>query len=148
MYEFLDYRVCDSMTPDPVAVGPESTLAEAEAIFEEHDFNSLPVVGPDRELLGVFTKLDLLAAFRETEHTMFPPYEKIMTRPVRELMTERVVTVTPREPLTKVLEKMIETRSKSFPVVDAGAVVGMVAREDVLVALRRAVAGERAEGPI
>ena len=79
---------------------------------------------------------------------MFPPYEKIMTRPVRELMTERVVTVTPREPLTKVLEKMIETRSKSFPVVDAGAVVGMVAREDVLVALRRAVAGERAEGPI
>lgn len=148
MYEFLDYRVCDAMTPDPVTVGPEATLAEAEAIFEEHDFNSLPVVGPDRELLGVFTKLDLLSAFRETEHAMWPPYAKIMAGPVRELMTERVVTVTPREPLTKVLEKMLETRSKSFPVVDAGAVVGMVAREDVLAALRRAVAGERAEGPI
>jgi len=148
MYEFLDYRVCDSMTPDPVTIASDATLAEAEAIFEEHDFNSLPVVGPDRQLLGVFTKLDLLAAFRTSEHAMFPPYEKIMTRPVSELMTERVVTVTPREPLTKVLEKMLETRSKSFPVVDGGAVVGMVAREDLLAALRRAVGGERAAGPI
>jgi CBS domain-containing protein len=43
-----------------------------------------------------------------------------------------------------VLEKMVRTRSKSFPVVDANdRLVGIVAREDVMQALRRARGGER-----
>jgi CBS domain-containing protein len=148
MYEFLDYRVCDAMTRDPVTVAPETSLAEAEALLEQHDFNALPVVGPARELLGVVTKLDLLRAFRFTDQHMFPPYEEIMARPVREVMVSEVTTVTPRTPLTRVLETLVRMRTKSLPVVEDGAVVGMIAREDVLQALRRAVAGERATGPI
>jgi CBS domain-containing protein len=148
MYEFLDYRACDAMTRDPVTIGPEASLAEAEALLEQHDFNALPVVGPARELLGVVTKLDLLRAFRFTDQHMFPPYEQIMARPVREVMVSDVTTVTPRTPLTRVLETLVRLRTKSLPVVEDGAVVAVIAREDVLQALRRAVAGERASGPI
>ncbi len=148
MYEFLDYRVCDAMTPDPVRVGPAATLAEAEALFEKHGFNALPVVAPGGELLGVVTQLDLLRAFRFTDDHMFPPYEEVMAGPVREVMTTDATTVTPRTPLTRVLETLVRTRMKSVPVVEDGCVVGMIAREDLLAALRRAVAGERASGPI
>jgi len=148
MYEFLDYRACDAMTRDPVTIGPEASLAEVEALLEQHDFNALPVVGPARELLGVVTKLDLLRAFRFTDQHMFPPYEQIMARPVREVMVSDVSTVTPRTPLTRVLETLVRLRTKSLPVVEDGAVVAVIAREDVLQALRRAVAGERASGPI
>jgi len=148
MYEFLDYRACDAMTRDPVTVAPEASLAEAEALLEQHDFNALPVVGAARELLGIVTKLDLLRAFRFTDQHMFPPYEEIMARPVREVMITDLSTVTPRTPLTRVLETLVRLRTKSLPVVEDGAVVGMIAREDVLHALRRAVAGERATGPI
>jgi CBS domain-containing protein len=37
---------------------------------------------------------------------------------------------------------MLATRDKSFPVVDDDRLVGVVAREDVMRALRRADAGE------
>lgn len=150
MYEFLEYRVCDAMTPDPVTLAPEATLAQAEAVFEEHDFNAMPVVDPEHRLLGVFTKLDLLKAFRLTQDHMFPPYDEIMRRPVCELMTkeEEVSTATPRMPLPRALEKMVELRVRSLPVVDDRTVVGVIAREDVMKALRRAVAGEAARGPI
>ena len=148
MYEFLDYRVCDAMTPDPVRIGPDASIAEAEALFEQHDFNALPVVGANGELLGVVTKLDLLRAFRFTDDHMFPPYEQMMAEPVRSVMTSDVTTVTPRTPLTRVLETLVRTRSKSLPVIDEGVAVGMIAREDVLAALRRATSGERPKGPI
>jgi CBS domain-containing protein len=148
MYEFLDYRVCDAMTQNPVQIGPEASLAEAEALFERHDFNALPVVNERNELVGVVTKLDLLRSFRFTEDHMFPPYQQVMAEPVQQVMSTDVMTVTPRTPLTRVLESMVRTRSKSLPVVEDGRVVGMIAREDVLAALRRAVAGERATGPL
>ncbi len=69
MYEFLDYRVCDAMTRDPVQIAPEASLAAAEALFEKHGFNALPVVGAGGALLGVVTQLDLLRAFRASRTT-------------------------------------------------------------------------------
>ena len=144
MYEFLDYRVLDVMTPAPKAVEPNSSLAEAEALFESHDFNGLPVLDGEGAVVGFVTKLDLLKAFRFDDEHLFPPYEEIMKRPVESVMTRDVLTVTPRTPLTRVLQKMIDARAKSFPVVDDGQLVGVVAREDVLDGLRRAIAGEKA----
>lgn len=143
MYEFLDYRVEDVMTRKPVTIAPGATLAEAERIFEKRDFNGLPVVGAGRELVGFLTKLDVLRAFRFTEEHVFPPYTELMRQPVSSVMSRDVLTVTPRAPLTRVLQKMLDSRSKSFPVVDGGRLVGVVAREDLLGALRRGVAGER-----
>lgn len=148
MYEFLDYRVEDVMTSDPVSVAPEATLAEVEALFESHDFNGLPVLDSRGELVGLITKLDLLKAFRFTEEHMFPPYDEIMQQPVSSVMTRDVARVYPRTPLTKVLEKMIDSRRKSFPVTDGERLVGMVAREDLMKGLRRAVAGEKPTTPL
>jgi CBS domain-containing protein len=143
MYEFLDYRVEDVMTRKPVTIAPGATLAEAERIFAKRDFNGLPVVGPGGELVGFLTKLDLLRAFRFTEEHVFPPYAELMKQPVSSVMSRDVLTVAPRAPLTRVLQKMLDSRSRSFPVLDGARLVGVVAREDLLGALRRGAAGER-----
>jgi len=138
VYDFLKYRVDEVMTPDPICIGPDRPLAEAAAVFDEHDFNALPVVDGRGRLQGVVTKLDILSAFRFTEDSIFPPYDEIMARPVEDAMTRDVFTTTPKALLTNVLAKLVERKTKSFPVLDSGRVVGIVSREDVLRGLRRA----------
>ena len=147
MYEFLDYLVQDVMSVDVVTIQPASSLAEAEELFEKHGFNAMPVVESDGALAGFLTQLDLLRAFRFTDEHMFPPYAEIMQRPVAEVMSRDVLTVTPRAPLTRALDKLLDSRHKSFPVLDGDQLVGVVAREDVRRGLRRAAAGERPETP-
>jgi CBS domain-containing protein len=61
---------------------------------------------------------------------------------VREVMTEKVVQVELQTPLTRVLQMMVDLRSRSFPVVDQGKdLVGMIAREDIMRALQEATSG-------
>jgi CBS domain-containing protein len=142
VYEFLEWRAQDVMS-EPLCVSPETTLAEAEKLLEQHGFNALPVVDSDGRLVGVVTSLDLLRAFDFSEDAILPAYHRIMQRPVASVMSRDAWTLTPRTPLTRVLRKLVDSRSKSFPVVDDERVVGVVAREDVMRALRRADAGEK-----
>ncbi|HVH07226.1 MAG TPA: CBS domain-containing protein [Myxococcota bacterium] len=147
MYEFLDYVVSDAMTREPVCVAPGASLASVEQLLEQHGWNALPVV-EDGRLVGLVTSLDLLKAFRFTRESLFPPYEQIMTRPVREIMRENVETVAPRTPLPRALERMVRTRNKSLPVTEGNKLVGILTRDDVMRALRRAVAGEKRDAPV
>ena len=141
MYEFVYYQVKDVMTSDPITVSQDVTLAEAEKIFEEHDFNGLPVVDEGNRLIGMVTKLDLLKAFAFIKRIKVPHYDTIMSQLVSQIMIRNPHVFTTDTPLTRVLNKMIETGHKSFPVVESDRVVGIVAREDVLKALRRASTG-------
>jgi CBS domain-containing protein len=141
MYEFLEYVVSDVMSK-PTVIGSGATLAEMEQILEQTGYNGLPVVQAG-ELVGFVTSLDLLDAFRFTPDAILPPYDEIMRRPVSSVMVREPAIVQPTTRLTRVLEKMIATRNKSFPVVDPKneRLVGVIAREDVMRALRRANAG-------
>lgn len=140
MYEFLEYQVDEFMTSPAVTIGPDATLLDAETVFEKHQFNCLPVTEDDR-MLGILTKLDFLRAFAFGPGSMIPAYAQIMGQKVSTVMNRRPVTVLPDAPLTRVLQKMVDTRFKSFPVVRGKDLVGIIAREDIARALRRASAG-------
>ena len=138
MYEFMYYQVRDVMTSDPIAVDKHVTLSDVEAIFEVHDFNGLPVVDKSHRLIGLISKLDLLKAFAFTEKSKIPHYNAIMDQKISKVMTKDPRVVYPETPLTRVLQHMIDTRHKSFTVVENDCVVGIVAREDIIRALRKA----------
>jgi len=60
------------MTPHPQCVAPETRVSDAVLIMIERGFRHLPVVGPDRKILGVFSIRDALpreigAALNEAE---------------------------------------------------------------------------------
>jgi CBS domain-containing protein len=138
MPQFAEQRVADAMTYRPVTVRRDTTLAEADGVFARHGVDCV-AVAEDGVLLGVFTKLDLLRAFA------FPapgPFRSVLRLPVGQHMTRAPVTVHPDTPLTRVLQLMADTRHRSLPVTIGALVIGMVTREDVVCALRRAAAGE------
>ena len=45
------------MTPSPVSVRPEATIAELKALFERYDFNAFPVVDEHGRLRTATTQL-------------------------------------------------------------------------------------------
>ena len=51
----------DMMTPDPIAVAPESSAREAARVISESGHNRLPVV-EDGRLVGVVSRADVLGA--------------------------------------------------------------------------------------
>lgn len=142
MYDFVKYRVAEVMTGSPISLGPDATLAEAQALFEQHGFNGLPVVDEAGQLQGVVTKMDVLKAFTLRPEAIVPRYDDIMQHPVSEVMTHSPVAVSPETPCTRVLQRLVDMRIKSMPVVEDGRLVGVVAREDVLAALREATSGQ------
>ena len=63
MYGFLLCTVEQYMTPTVVTVNRQMTMRELGALFEQHDFNALPVVEDDK-ILGNRQQVRLFARFR------------------------------------------------------------------------------------
>jgi CBS domain-containing protein len=136
MYRFLECTASQYMTRTVQTVTRQVTMLDLETLFEKHDFNAFPVVEAGK-MLGIVTKLDFLRAFAFTTSQIVPHFDELMRRTVADVMTEAVVHVEPAEPLTRVLQLMVNLRNRSFPVVGRGRqLVGMISREDVMRALR------------
>jgi CBS-domain-containing membrane protein len=137
MQRFLEWHAKDFMTRKVVTVGPEVALTQLEALFRRHDFNAFPVVEGER-VLGLVTKFDFLKAFVFTTEEVVPRYGDLMRRAVRDIMTTEIVHVQLETPLTRVLERMIEQKARSFPVLDEGyTLAGIISREDLMKALQK-----------
>ena len=95
MYAFVQCRVADYMSRDPKTVTPDTRLGDAQAIFEEHRFNGMPVVDDAGVLLGMLTKIDVLSAFTLEVGNIIPPYAEIMDYKVASVMSRDVVSVPP-----------------------------------------------------
>ena len=141
MRSFIGLTVNDAMTRPVVTLSPQATVGELEDLFERYDYNSFPVVGNER-LVGIVTKFDFLRNFIFTPDSVLPHYEELMQRRVGEIMRRQVQTVDPELALTRVLQMMVDLSTKSFPVVSDGKVIGIISREDIIRALRRAVGQE------
>lgn len=132
---FFERKVADYMETNVVSLTPDSSLREAGDLFDQLDFNSMPVL-ENGILIGIISKFDFMRAFAFTEEHPLPDYAALMARPIREFMREELVTTAPETPLTRVLQRMVELRTRSFPVVDGGKLVGIISREDIIRALK------------
>lgn len=119
---------------------PEVTIVEAARQMAERHVGAILVVS-DGRLEGIFTERDALvrviAAGRNADTTEIG---QVMTRPV--------TTISPDRPVLHALHEMHENNFRHVPVVENGALIGIVSIRDALgdelIALGREVETKRA----
>ena len=148
-------KVRDVMTREPVTVTPETTIREAAALLRERHIGGLPVVEGGR-VEGMITESDimgLLATKGPSDDLWLPAPLEILevpvreyinwtrtkealsdigNRPVREVMSSPAITVGEDVEIEDAAALMLGEGIARLPVVRAGKLVGIVAREDIV----------------
>jgi CBS domain-containing protein len=118
-------HVLDERGRQVIAVRPEAPVKEALALFVIHEIDSVPVVDPCGKLIGIFTERDVLYGdFGDSEH--------FHRRRIGEVMTRDPVICRPDDPVSEVMDEMSRHRVGQLPVVDDGALIGMVSVGDLI----------------
>ncbi|MFA4641319.1 CBS domain-containing protein [Pyrococcus kukulkanii] len=117
------------MTKKLLGVKPDTTVQEASKMMMEFEVGSLVVIDDEGNVVGFFTKSDIL------RRVIVPglPY----TTPVKEIMTKNLITVDANTPLGEVLKRMAEHRIKHILIEEEGKIVGIFTLSDLLEASRR-----------
>jgi CBS domain-containing protein len=132
------------MTPDPLSIRQDATVAEATAFLGTRGFSAAPVIDDAGRPLGVVSRTDLLQRQgRRAVHAVDgpgAPGNRVGRddTPVRDVMTPAVFCVRPGTTVAKAVEKMLALNVRRlFVVDDAGVLVGVVSAFDVIRGLAR-----------
>ena len=133
---FGEITCADVMSRDVVTVKPSTPVQRAWQLMVEHRIKALPVIDPDRVLLGIVTMHDFFV------DRVVPADGSDRLRPrsaVVDLMTTHVHTTTPGQPIVDLTATFSDGGRHHLPVVDAQhRLVGMVTQSDMVAALYRA----------
>ena len=138
-------KVRDVMTPNPITVTPQATLAEVWDLMREADIRHVPVARGGI-LIGMLSDRDLAAldVGRVPTAAGADALGRTLDTPVISVMSADVISVEPEADVGDVIDLMIENKVGAIPVVlpDTREVVGIASYIDVLRAVRDLVSGE------
>ncbi len=160
----MTLRAREIMTGDVERVDPDDRVSDVLDRLARVDFNGFPVVDGDDRVVGIVTQGDLVRLFRAPDRVVWipigvPPFSETLTyavdlslgdldigadlvsnarKPIREFMTEDVVTVQADTSAEEILSILADEERdiNRVPVLDDDRLVGIVTREDLLRALR------------
>ena len=123
--------VRDVMTQRVYRVGPDDPVKRVLDLVAEHRLRAVPVVGEDREVLGMVTDRDLLRFLLPVVQRETPAGGMRETR-VREVMSRSVICVSEDQALAEVASIMVGKDLERLPVVSHGKLTGFLTRGDIL----------------
>jgi CBS domain-containing protein len=131
-------QIREVMTPNPRALSPDATVAEAARMMKEEDVGLVPLVEGDR-LVGTVTDRDI--AIRVVAEGKDPQSVSL-----REIASTDLATIDPQQDLAEALRLMAEHQVRRLPVVEEdGRLIGIVSQADVAVEAEPARVGETIE---
>ena len=104
-------------------------IADAVSQLLEHRITGAPVLDAERNVIGFVSEQDCI---KEMLNTAF--YGDL-TATVGDVMKRDVLTVEPEMPVAQLAEQLIIAKPRVYPVVEAGSLIGIISRSDVLKAL-------------
>ena len=117
------------MIVDPITVDPDQKIQDALMIMERYRISGLPVV-QDNRLVGILTNRDLR-------------FEKRLDKPVREVMTTKLITARPGITLEAAKEILQAHRIEKLPLVDdRNRLCGLITVKDMDKATRHPYASK------
>lgn len=140
-------RAGELMSTPVVTIYPEASLKELAELMVAHSVSGVPVVDRAGTLLGVVSESDVVAKIegaldKETELGLprlitavakaLHGSSKATARSVADLMTARVISAGPDATVPELVHLMIAYDINRIPIVEAGRLLGIVTRADVL----------------
>ena len=130
--------VKDLMKTEVITLTPGTTLQEARAKMTDLGVHHLPVVDPERHLIGILSHRDLTRALEPA----LAAQGMRATIAAGDVMTTDLVVAHPETPAAMAVEAMIACKIGSVPVVDdTNHLVGMVTETDFLEIAHEALLG-------
>lgn len=132
-------KIRDLMSTEVHCLAPNDTLQKVSEIFRKHKFHHIPVVDPQRRVLGMVSKSDFLAVSNAfplfNEEKREEANERIFkSLLVEDVMTRQIATLGPDDTLEFASGYFLENLFHALPVVDENEVlVGLLSTYDVLV---------------
>ncbi len=114
----------DVMTHEVVTVRLSTSVPEAMELLLNHNITGLPVLDDRDQLAGIVSESDFIGKRGER---------------VEQIMTRAVISADPAMDLEKVAELLLRKGIRRVPIVEAGKLVGLISRRDMLTFLARTV---------
>lgn len=125
--------VGDRMTPDPITITPDTSVADALDRMRRQKVHRFPVTDRRGRLVGMVTREDLLHASpsRATSLSVWEMNYLLNQMQVREIMTRDVLTVETDCPIEEAARIMREKDVTGLPVLEKGKMVGIITESDL-----------------
>jgi len=102
-----------------------ASIAEAVEMLNTRRIGAIVVTTADGKVAGILSERDVVRHLGKD-------WSSLSSRPVSEVMTKDVVTMSRRATIAEVMERMTERRIRHLPIVDNGELVGIVSIGDVV----------------
>ena len=147
-------KVADIMSQDVVVVGVDSTIKEIAEKIVSKDITGMPVVDGDT-IVGIVTEDDIIKHEAHVDVPEIVPIlssflylddpsefeddlQKVLATTAKELMTDKVVTVSPKASIEELATLFNEHDVNPIPVEEDGVLVGIVSKSDIVALIMRA----------
>ena len=97
-----------------ITIEPTATLETAVKTLAEHKIGALIVLGPDRRVIGILSERDIVRVLAEQG-------AGVLTQPLAQIMTRKVVTCSQMETVGTIMERMTTGKFRDVPVIEQGS---------------------------
>ncbi len=128
----LDFVCQDIMSKDVIKLHEDDDIHQALDKFKAVNLMSLPVVNSQDNLVGTLALYEVVEWFKNATDP-----RNSWQHYVKQIMSRRVVTVDPLQPIQDLVPYFVEKSFNYIPVVEQQRLVGMISRADMIAALQQ-----------